>query len=245
MPAVLITGASRGVGAALAGEFGRQGWQVYATCRDVRDADELDGHIAAGVAGQIEKLALDVADFAAIEQLATDLSGVALDVLLLNAAVTGGPTGAFGATDFAAWDRCHRVNTQAPMKLAECFAPHVRASRRRVIFAISSRVGPAPEFGHVGYRASKSALNQVILQLSLALAARGICCACAHPGWVRTRATGLTGALSAAESAQMLYTIVDRLTLADSGTFFDPDGSRLPIVTQQHEARSYSKRQFR
>jgi hypothetical protein len=51
--------------------------------------------------------------------------------------------------------------------------------------------------------------------------------------------------LSAAESAQMLYAIVDRLTLADSGTFFDPDGSRLPIVTQQHEARSYSKRQFR
>jgi NAD(P)-dependent dehydrogenase (short-subunit alcohol dehydrogenase family) len=241
MPTVLITGASRGVGAALAGRFATAGWQVLATCRDPADAAELDAARSGRDGARIEKLPLDVGDFAAIEALARKLTNRAIDVLLMNAAATGGTAGEFGHTDYAAWDRYHRINTQAPMRLAECFAPHVAASRRKIMFAISSRVGAKPAYGFVGYRASKSALNQVVFQLSLALAARGITCACAHPGWVQTRATGNTGALTAAQSAGMLFRVIDHLKPADTGCFFDPDGSRLPIVTQQLEARSYAK----
>jgi NAD(P)-dependent dehydrogenase (short-subunit alcohol dehydrogenase family) len=182
MPTVFITGASRGVGAA-----------------------ELDA-VGRGQAGsRIEKLPLDVGNFSAIEALAQKLTNRSIDVLLMNAAATGGVAEAFGATDYAAWDRYHRINTQAPMRLAECFAPHVAASQRKIMFAISSRVGARPLYGFVGYRASKSALNQVVFQLSLVLAARDIACACAHPGWVQTRATGNTGVLTPAESAGMLF----------------------------------------
>ena len=241
MPTVFITGASRGVGAALAGRFATAGWQVLASCRDPVDAAELDSACRGQGGARIEKLPLDVGDFFAIEALARKLTNRAIDVLLMNAAVTGGEAGEFGATDYATWDRYHRVNTQAPMRLAECFAPQVAASQRKIMFAISSRVGARPAYGFVGYRASKSALNQVVFQLSLALAAQGITCACAHPGWVQTRATGNSGALKPAQSADMLFRLIDRLTLADSGCFFDPDGSRLPIVTQQLEARSYAK----
>ena len=106
-----------------------------------------------------------MADPAAIRALAAQLAGQPIDVLLLNAAATGGDAGGFGATDYAAWDRCPRVNTQSPMRMAEAFVEHVAASHRRVMFAIRSRVGPAPTFEHVGYRASKSALNQEMFQL--------------------------------------------------------------------------------
>jgi NAD(P)-dependent dehydrogenase (short-subunit alcohol dehydrogenase family) len=241
MPTVFITGASRGVGAALAGRFAAEGWRVLASCRDPRDAAELDAERRAPHGVRIEKLVLDVSDFDAIKKLSFELTNRPIDVLLMNAAATGGGVGSFGDTDYVAWDRYHRVNSQAPMRLAECFVEQVSASRRKIMFAISSRVGATPSYGFVGYRASKSALNQVVFQLSLALAARGITCACAHPGWVRTRATGNTGALAPADSAELLFQVIDGLSLADTGHFFDPDGSRLPIVTQQLEARSYAK----
>jgi NAD(P)-dependent dehydrogenase (short-subunit alcohol dehydrogenase family) len=237
---VLITGAGRGLGAALAGTFAAAQWCVLASCRNPPDAAELDAYIARYPTA-ITKLALDVSEFAAIEALAQQLQGTAIDVLLSNAAATGGAVGEFGRTDYAAWDIYHRVNTQAPMRLAECFVEHLAASRRKVFFAISSRVGARPSFGFVGYRASKSALNQVVLQLSLALAPRGITCACAHPGYVQTRATQYSGALTPAASAAMLYRVIDTIDLRQTGRFFDPDGSCLPIVTQQTETRSYAK----
>ncbi len=242
---VLITGASRGVGAALAVRFAEAGWQVDATCRDPAAADELEALIAAladpAARARVRLRALDVADPDAILALASQLAGQPIDVLLLNAAATGGDVGTFGATDYAAWDRYHRVNSQAPMRMAEAFVEHVAASRRRVIFAISSRVGPAPTFGYVGYRASKSALNQVIFQLSLALAPRGICCAAAHPGYVATRATGYRGAMTPAQSAAALFAVVDGLDMKGSGRFYDPDGSVLPLVTQQTATKPYAK----
>jgi NAD(P)-dependent dehydrogenase (short-subunit alcohol dehydrogenase family) len=242
---VLITGSSRGVGAALAVQFARAGWQVEATCRDPAAAAELDGLVAAmaddGARALLRKHALDVADPAAIRALAAQLAGQPIDVLLLNAAATGGDAGAFGATDYAAWDLYHRVNTQSPMRMAEAFVEHVAASRRRVMFAISSRVGPAPTFGYVGYRASKSALNQVMFQLSIALTPRGICCAAAHPGYVATRATGHRGAMTAAESAAALFAVIDRLDLSGTGRFYDPDGSVLPLVTQQTATKPYAR----
>jgi NAD(P)-dependent dehydrogenase (short-subunit alcohol dehydrogenase family) len=237
---VMITGAARGLGAAFAARFAQAGWHVLATCRAPADAAELDAAIARHPA-LIEKHALDVADFAAMEQLACRWQGRPIDVLLSNAGATGGPVGQFGLTDYGAWDRCHRVNSQAPMRLAECFVEHLAASERKVFFAISSRVGARPQFGYVGYRASKSALNQVIFQLSLALAPRGIICAAAHPGWVQTRGTQYTGLLTPAQSAAMLFSVIEQLTLSMTGRFFDPDGSTLPIVTQQLDARPYSK----
>jgi NAD(P)-dependent dehydrogenase (short-subunit alcohol dehydrogenase family) len=233
-----------GIGAALAIRFARAGWQVLATCRDPTAAGELDALCAAlepATRARIAKSRLDLGDPASIAGAALALEGTPIDVLLLSGAATGGAAGEFGRTDYEAWDLYHRVNTQAPMRMAEAFVEHVAASRRRVIFAISSRVGPRPGFGYVGYRATKSALNQVIFQLALALAPRGIACAAAHPGYVATRATGQRGAITPAQSAEALFRIVDGLDLSQTGRFFDPDGSVLPLVTQQTEAKPYAR----
>jgi NAD(P)-dependent dehydrogenase (short-subunit alcohol dehydrogenase family) len=172
-------------------------------------------------------------DFDSIDACARRIEGRAIDALIGNGASTDTTDNPFGQTDYAAWARMMHVNTFAQLKIAEAFVENVAASDRKVMFFVSSRVGVAPPPGLVAYRSSKSALNQVVLQISLWLRDRGICAACGHPGFVQTDGTGGRGVFTAEESADRLFRLIDRITLADSGKFFEPDGSQLPIVTRQ------------
>lgn len=240
MDRVLITGANRGLGLALARRALELGHDVIATARDPGDAGALR---ALAGPDRLRLEALDLADFGAIDALAARLAGTPVDVLLSNGAITWSQEHPFGQTDYDGWMDHFRVNAMAPMRLAERFADHVAASRRKVMFFVASRVGPSPRFGHVPSRSSKSAQTQVVFQCALALRPRGIAVACAHPGWVATRATGHKGALTAEASAVLLWDIIARLTLAETGTFFEPDGTTLPIVTQQTAAKPYGMTQ--
>jgi NAD(P)-dependent dehydrogenase (short-subunit alcohol dehydrogenase family) len=206
MSTVVITGANRGLGMGLTRKALEQGHRVLATAREPDKATELQALAMASV-GRLSLHALDLADFGAI---------------------TWAKANPFGQTDYDSWAEHFRVNAMAPMRLAERFADSVAASARKTMFFIASRVGPTPTFGFVESRSSKSAQTQVVYQCALALKPRGIICACAHPGWVATRATGHTGALTADQSAALLWGVIDRLTLADTGKFFEPDGMTQP-----------------
>lgn len=235
MPTALITGAARGLGLGLARRYLDAGWEVIATMRDTSAAP-----IAALRAGHASRLSveqLDLADFESIDACAQRLRGRRIDVLIGNAAATRVSDRGFGNTDYDDWATMMRVNTFAQLRLAEAFVEHVAASRRRIMFYVSSRVGADPPPGLIAYRSSKSALNQVVFQLSLLLGGRGVCVACAHPGFVQTDATGGRGSFTVEESAGRLFSLIDRLQLADSGKFFEPDGSELPIVTRQGKTR--------
>jgi NAD(P)-dependent dehydrogenase (short-subunit alcohol dehydrogenase family) len=237
MPNALITGSNRGLGLALVRAALAEGWRVYATARQPEQATQLRA-----LAGEdrLSVLPMDLMDFASIDRLSERLDGTPIDVLLSNGAITGTKNMAFGETDYGVWADLKRANTMAPMRLAEVLVENVAASERKIMFFISSRIGPKPTFGYVDYRAAKSALSQVTLQIALALKDRGIVSSCAHPGWVATKVTPPPpGALSPEESARMLWRFVPNLTLADSGKFFDPDGTTLPIVTQQLAQKPY------
>lgn len=242
MSTVVITGANRGLGLGLTRRAVELGHRVLATARAPDEATELQA-LAAASAGKLTLHRLDLSDFNAIDEFAAGLSGTPIDVLLGNGAITWAKANPFGQIDYESWAEHFRVNAMAPMRLAERFADSVAASARKTMFFIASRVGPTPSFGFVESRSSKSAQTQVVYQCALALRPRGIICACAHPGWVATRATGHTGALTADQSAGLLWTVIDGLTLADTGKFFEPDGSTLPIVTQQTAAKPYGMTQ--
>lgn len=231
MPTVLITGAARGLGLGLARCFLDRGWNVIAAVRNPEATP-----LVALRARHPTRLAIeyaDLLDFDSIEACAGRLRGRPIDVLLGNAATTASPAGGFGHTDYAAWAELMRVNTFAQMKLAEAFVEHVASSDRKVMFFVSSRVGPSPTPGLIPYRTSKSALNQVVFQLALLLRDRSVCVACGHPGFVKTDATGQQGVLTVEQSSDRLFGLIDRLELADTGKFLEPDGSELPIVTRQ------------
>ena len=239
MPTVLITGANRGLGLAFAQGYAARGWRTIAAIRG-----PIEGALAGLVeAHGVETVPLDLADFGSIDALGARLDGVAIDYLIGNAALTGGPLGTFGQTDYPRFEACLRINTMAPFRLAEVLAPHVAASDRKVMFFIGSRLGAHPFFGYSGYVISKTGLNQVVKQISLALEPQGVIAAACHPGWVGTEATAEHGLapLTPTMSAEMLMKIIDRLTIRDTGSFFDPDGSVLPLVTQQTEQRFYGK----
>ncbi|MBM3513570.1 MAG: hypothetical protein FJX59_07615 [Alphaproteobacteria bacterium] len=99
-------------------------------------------------------------------------------------------------------------------------------------WATSPRSTPPPP-GVIMDRSAKSALNQIVLQLALMLSERGIIVACGHPGALKSEVNRGVGAFTPEESASHLFKIIDRLTMVDTGQFFEPDGTTLPIVTRQ------------
>jgi len=125
------------------------------------------------------------------------------------------------------------------MLVSERLAANVAASGRKIILNISSRIGPGAGYGFVAYRASKTALNQVTRQVAYALKDKGVICIAVHPGWVQNHRTVGTAAWTPDQSVAALAAVVACLTPTDSGKFFDPDGSELPLVTQQLAPKPY------
>lgn len=238
MPTVLITGAGGHVGFALTKKFLSEGWRVVATCLPQDRTKDLCS-VADRSQGRATIHDLDVTSPEDISRVAQELNNSPIDILFNVAGLTVHGDLEFGKTDYAMWEKHFAINTVGPMRMCEAFAPHVLASQHKVMMTISSRVGANPNYGFVGYRATKSAVSQVMFQVHLALRDKGvIACAC-HPGWVATANNNNAGALTPDESAAMLFDVVTHLKPEDSGKFFDPDGSTLPLVTQQLDQKPY------
>lgn len=227
LPTVLITGANRGIGFALARYYAQCGWRVLATCRNPADAGDLTAlRNRHGNAIRIE--ALDVEDLRQIAQLSEAITDENLDVLINNAGVTS-----VGLADLSydGWEKCMRVNAYAILAMARTFLDQVARSERRIMVTISSQMGSiaGTDTGmRYSYRASKAAANMIMRTLSRDLAGRGVICVALHPGWVRTAIGGVRAPLTPADSAIRLKVLIDGLTLSESGGFFALDGTAIP-----------------
>jgi NAD(P)-dependent dehydrogenase (short-subunit alcohol dehydrogenase family) len=230
MKSVLVTGASRGLGLELVRQYSIDGWQVMACARSPQKSDEL-GQLAAASQGRIEVLPLDVTDFGAVDALARELDGRAIDLLLNVAGSMGARGKAFGSSDFAEWETLFRLNTFAPMKMAEAFAPHVARSAERKIVSVSTlmaSMGKNSLGGFYAYRASKAALNAITVSMAIDLGRRGILAAVVHPGWVRTDMGGPRADIDPATSVAGMRQVIAGLTKERAGKFWSYDGSELP-----------------
>lgn len=235
MPAILVTGASRGLGLEFARQYAAAGWRVWACSR--AEAPDLDALAAAWPAVTLARL--DVTRHAMIDELAAALDGEAIDVLLNNAGVMGGSDfdaggaaeQAFGHSDFAAWERAWRTNVVAPMKMAEAFVEHVARSSQRKIITLSSMAGSNTlntTGGLYGYRSSKAAVTAVMKSMAIDLLPRGILAAAVHPGWVRTSMGGGKAPLDVAEAVAAVRRVIDGLTAEQAGQLLAWDGTILP-----------------
>lgn len=222
METVLITGANRGIGLALAQLHAARGDRVIGACRQPSDALRATG-------AQVEAGA-DVTDAVAWSALAARLQGTRIDRLWLNAGVLNRE--AFGQLDDAGIDSIRRqfeVNALGPLRVAQALAPNLGEGTR--IGIITSRMGSVADNGsggYYGYRASKAAVNAIGKSLAIDLRPRGIGVYLLHPGYVATDMVGGSGDVTPDQAAANLVRRLDALTLADTGTFWHANGTALP-----------------
>lgn len=227
MPTLLITGANRGLGLELTKEYLKLGWQVHAACRDPDSALALKA-IQQANPDHLKVYKLDVSNDQQIEQLKTELTDEAVDILFNNAGVYAAKSGEFGKTDRETWIDSFNINVVSPMKIMEAFVDNVANSDKKIMANMSSKMGSIADNtsgGSYAYRSTKTALNTVVMSASHDLKSKGITVLALHPGWVRTDMGGPNGELSVEESAAGLLNNLNNATLKDSGSFFDVDGS--------------------
>ena len=157
----LVTGASRGIGAATAEALGRAGAHVVLTGRTTGGLEEVEERIH-GAGGSATIAPLDLIDGESIGRLAQAIGGRwdALDILVLNAA-TLGALAAVPAIDAKEFARMLTLNIVAPQALIAAFDCMLRASGdARVVAVTSSVVVPRAYWG--AYGASKAALETLV-----------------------------------------------------------------------------------
>ncbi|MCW2395144.1 MULTISPECIES: SDR family NAD(P)-dependent oxidoreductase [unclassified Sphingobium] len=158
----LVTGASRGIGAATAIELARDGAHVVLVARSVPDLEAVEEQIhTAGGSATIAPL--DLTDGESIGRLATAISGrwEALDVLVLNAA-TLGTLAAVTAIDTKEFARQLTLNIASTQALIAAFDPMLRKSADARVVALSTGVATAPRAYWGAYGASKAAQDVLV-----------------------------------------------------------------------------------
>jgi len=159
----LVTGASRGIGAALAEALAAQGAHVILTGRAAGDLEAVEEriHAAAGSA-TIAPLDLTAPDGIAKLAVAVGERWPALDLLVLNAAMLGTLT-PVAQIDGKEFNRLLTLNLLAPQALLAAFDPLLRRSEAGRVVGITSSVGRAPRAYWGAYGASKAALETLLL----------------------------------------------------------------------------------
>ena len=229
MSNILITGTNRGLGLEFARQYASAGWQVIACCRNPHKADSLQ-RLKLKHADRLSIHALDVADCARINQLAKQLSGNAIDVLINNAGIYQYGKEGFGSIDYAAWMDSFRINTMAPLKMAEAFIQHIANSEQKKIINITSKMGSIDDNRsghHYLYRSSKAALNMVTKSLAIDLATYGITTIVLHPGLVQTDMGGYGAPTTVEQSISGMREVIARIGSKDSGKFYDFRGQEI------------------
>jgi NADP-dependent 3-hydroxy acid dehydrogenase YdfG len=175
MPSVLITGANRGIGRAIATEFAGRGHRVVATARDPRTLADLDVS---------QRLALDVTDDASVT--AAVAAAGEIDILIANAGVI--VYAAVEATPLPELQRLLNLNTVGAVRVAQAVLPQMRARGDGKLLFMSSVLGRVVLPPSAAYAATKWALEALVEALAIEVAPFGVQAALLEPGAVSSGA---------------------------------------------------------
>ena len=216
---IVITGANRGIGLAMAKVFSEQGHKVYALCRQSSTAlDSLAVEVVTGI---------DVTEETGLTAMKQALADKTIDVLVCNAGILRDEN--LADFNLATMREQFEVNTLAPLRVVHALQTNLTAGSK--IGMITSRMGSITDNtsgGRFGYRMSKAALNIAAVSLSQDLAEQEIAVGIYHPGYVQTDMVGGRGDISAAEAATRIVGLIDQLDMSTSGQFYHSDGQPLP-----------------
>lgn len=216
---VLITGANRGVGLAMARHYCGEGWQVIGVCRQTSaELEEVANRVVEGI---------DVTRAEDIARLTREMKGQRLDLLINNAGLLRDES--LGGLNFDTIREQMEINAYAPLAIVEALLDNLGEGSK--VANITSRMGSIADNdtgGRYGYRASKAALNAFGKSLAMDLAPRGISVIQLHPGFVKTRMVNFGGLIAPEEAAAGIAARIGALTLETTGTFLHSNGEPLP-----------------
>lgn len=197
----LVTGASGGIGSAIAGALAGQGARLAVSGSNAAKLEAFrDGLGAEHIA-----LPCDLSDGAAVDALvpaAVEALGGKLDILVNNGGITRDNLVMRMKDD--EWDSVIRVNLEAAFRLARAAARPMMKARFGRIVSITSVVGTTGNPGQANYAASKGALTAMSKALAQELASRGITVNCVAPGFIASPMTdGLADAQKDALNARI------------------------------------------
>ncbi|QYE33856.1 3-oxoacyl-[acyl-carrier-protein] reductase [Polymorphobacter sp. PAMC 29334] len=191
----LVTGASGGIGSAIARALAAQGARLALSGTRVGPLEALAAELTGAVV-----LPCDLGDAAAVDALVPDAVKAlgSLDILVNNAGVTRDNLAMRMKDD--EWDTVMRVNVEAAFRLCRASCRPMMKARFGRIVTITSVVGHTGNPGQMNYAASKGALTAMSKALAQEVASRGITVNCVAPGFI---ASPMTEALSEAQTAAL------------------------------------------
>ena len=184
----LVTGASRGIGAATAEALAAAGAHVVLVARNASALEEVEDRIH-GAGGSATIAPLDLTERDNVVKLAQAIAGRwdALEILVLNAAMLGSLS-PVEHLDTKELERVFRTNVFANQALIAAFDPMLRRAERADIVGVTSSVGAEPRAFWGGYGASKAAFDNLLLSYADETAHAGrIRVHIVDPGATRTR----------------------------------------------------------
>ena len=208
--------------------------QLFATCRAPERADALQD-LARQHAARLTILQMDVDDETSIDGAAQAVADKteALDLLIKeNNAGIGGGDGAriLGKLTAAEVSQVISTNAVAALIVTQAFRGLLKRGDNPRVVMVSSGLGSLQrvEGSSYAYRMSKAAMNMAARVLAFDGAMAGVTTVTLNPGWVQTDMGGPQAALKPEESGSALRALINGLTPADNGNFFQYDGSELP-----------------
>jgi NAD(P)-dependent dehydrogenase (short-subunit alcohol dehydrogenase family) len=227
MESVLITGANRGIGYALAKALVASNFKVLAACRNKESAVGLE-KLGVSHRDLVKIVSLDVSSDESVAAAAEEISG-RVDVVVNNAGIMperGDEK--ITSLDFGHFRSAFEVNVLGCARVIRSFLTHLRRSNRPRILNLSSGLGSIAErdsSSYYAYAVSKAALNMLTRSLAFELAPEGITIVAISPGWVRTDMGGEDADISPEESAEAIVEAIQQIGPNLNGQFLDRFGS--------------------
>jgi len=220
---ILITGSNRGIGLELVKESLSKNFSVIGTFRNKENSQELFQLSS----NNIRLFEMDVVDEKSVLDVSKNIHNP-IDYLICNAGINNGYGSIFDQ------DHTHEkmlevlnVNVIGSILTVKHFSKILNKDAK--IILISSIMGVQNHSGSSAsiYRASKAAVNNIMISISEEFKSKKITVASFHPGWVRTDMGGPNATLSTKESASSLIKNFENLTFENTGKFFNYDGTMM------------------